>query len=96
MPYASVCDSVNELAGRFRGIGARIIPSADFRNIDGQVAARLLGLTDTPEMEELAGVDILAPSSFGGSNGAERHDFGSRPSTTMRCSEVPPTTSTTA
>ena len=54
VPYLSLFDPVNELAGRFRGIGARTIPSAVFLDTEGRVAARLLGLTDTREMAALA------------------------------------------
>ena len=55
VPYLSLFDPVNELAGRFRGIGARTIPSTVFLDPEGRVAARLLGLTDTREMVALAG-----------------------------------------
>ena len=55
VPYLSLFDPVNELAGRFRGIGARTIPSTVFLDTEGRVAARLLGLTDTREMAALAG-----------------------------------------
>ena len=54
VPYLSLFDPVNELAGRFRGIGARTIPSTVFLDTEGRVAARLLGLTDTREMAALA------------------------------------------
>ena len=54
VPYLSLFDPVNELAGRFRGIGARTIPSTVFLDLEGRVAARLLGLTDTREMTALA------------------------------------------
>jgi thiol-disulfide isomerase/thioredoxin len=55
VPYLSLFDPVNELAGRFRGIGARTIPSTIFIDPEGRVAARLLGLTDVREMTALAG-----------------------------------------
>ena len=54
VPYLSLFDPVNELAGRFRGIGARTIPSTVFLDTEGRVAARLLGLTDTREMVAMA------------------------------------------
>ena len=56
VPYLSLFDPVNELAGRFRGIGARTIPSTVFLDTEGRVAARLLGLTDTREMAAVASV----------------------------------------
>ena len=56
VPYLSLFDPVNELAGRFRGIGARTIPSTVFVDTEGRVAARLLGLTDTREMLALAAI----------------------------------------
>jgi len=56
VPYLSLFDPVNELAGRFRGIGARTIPTTVFLDAEGRVAARLLGLTDAREMAALAGV----------------------------------------
>jgi len=55
VPYLSLFDPVNELAGRFRGIGARTIPSTIFIDPEGRVAARLLGLTDRREIAALAG-----------------------------------------
>jgi len=55
VPYLSLFDPVNELAGRFRGIGARTIPTTVFLDVEGRVAARLLGLTDAREMAALAG-----------------------------------------
>ena len=61
VPYVSLFDPVNELAGRFRGIGARTIPSTVFLDTEGRVAARLLGLTDARETSVLAGV-VLDPS----------------------------------
>ena len=54
VPYLSLFDPVNELASRFRGIGARTISSTVFLDTEGRVAARLLGLTDTREMAALA------------------------------------------
>ena len=56
VPYLSLFDPVNELAGRFHGIGARTIPSTVFIDTEGRVAARLLGLAETREMASLAGV----------------------------------------
>ncbi len=56
VPYVSLFDPVNELAGRFSGIGARTIPTTLFLDADGRVAARLLGLTDTREIAALAAV----------------------------------------
>ena len=52
--YLSLFDPVNELAGRFSGIGARTIPTTIFLDAEGRVAARLLGLTDTREIAALA------------------------------------------
>ena len=54
VPYVSLFDPVNELAGRFSGIGARTIPTTLILDADGRVAARLLGLTDTREIAALA------------------------------------------
>ncbi len=54
VPYLSLFDPVNELAGRFSGIGARTIPTTLFLDTEGRVAARLLGLTDTREIVALA------------------------------------------
>ncbi len=54
VPYVSLSDPVNELAGRFSGIGARTIPTTLFLDPEGRVAARLLGLTDTREIAALA------------------------------------------
>ncbi len=54
VPYVSLFDPVNELAGRFSGIGARTIPTTLFLDSEGRVAARLLGLTDTREIAALA------------------------------------------
>jgi thiol-disulfide isomerase/thioredoxin len=56
VPYLSLFDPVNELAGRFSGIGARTIPTTLFLDVEGRVAARLLGLTDTREIAALAAV----------------------------------------
>ena len=52
--YLSLFDPVNELAGRFSGIGARTIPTTILLDPEGRVAARLLGLTDTREIVALA------------------------------------------
>jgi thiol-disulfide isomerase/thioredoxin len=54
VPYLSVFDPVNALAGRFAGIGARTIPSTVFLDPEGRVAARVLGLTDTREIAAMA------------------------------------------
>jgi thiol-disulfide isomerase/thioredoxin len=54
VPYLSVSDPVNELAGRFSGIGARTIPTTLFLDAEGRVAARLLGLTDAREIAAVA------------------------------------------
>ena len=58
VPYLSVFDPVNELAGRFDGIGARTIPSTVFVDAEGRVAARVLGLTDAREIAALAGAVV--------------------------------------
>jgi thiol-disulfide isomerase/thioredoxin len=58
--YLSLFDPVNELAGRFSGIGARTIPTTIFLDLEGRVAARLLGLTDTREIVALADAVISA------------------------------------
>jgi thiol-disulfide isomerase/thioredoxin len=58
VPYLSLYDPVNALAGRFEGIGARTIPSTVFLDREGRVAARLLGLTGLGEIVGLA--DVLA------------------------------------
>jgi thiol-disulfide isomerase/thioredoxin len=55
VPYLSLFDPVNELAGRFSGIGARTIPTTLILDTEGRVAARLLGLTETREIAALAG-----------------------------------------
>ena len=52
--YLSLFDPVNQLAGRFSGIGARTIPTTIFLDPEGRVAARLLGLTGTREIVALA------------------------------------------
>jgi thiol-disulfide isomerase/thioredoxin len=54
VPSLSLFAPVNGLAGRFRGIGARTIPSTISIDAEGRVAARLLGLTDSREMAALA------------------------------------------
>ncbi len=56
VPYLSLFDPVNELAGRFTGVGARTIPTTLFLDTEGRVDARLLGLTNTRGMAALAGV----------------------------------------
>jgi thiol-disulfide isomerase/thioredoxin len=53
VPYLSLFDPVNDLAGRFAGIGARTIPSTVFLDVEGRVAARVLGLTDAREVAGL-------------------------------------------
>ena len=59
--YLSLLDPVNELAGRFSGIGARTIPTTLFLDTEGRVAARLLGLTDTREIVALADAVLGLP-----------------------------------
>ncbi len=59
VPYLSLFDPVNELAGRFSGIGARTIPTTLFLDAEGRVAARLLGLTDAREIAMLADATIV-------------------------------------
>jgi thiol-disulfide isomerase/thioredoxin len=61
VPYLSLYDPVNALAGRFDGIGARTIPSTVFLDREGRVAARVLGLTGLGELVGLA--DVLAAES---------------------------------
>jgi thiol-disulfide isomerase/thioredoxin len=63
VPYASLFDPVNALAGRFEGIGARTIPSTVFLDREGRVAARLLGLAGLGEVVGLA--DALASEAAG-------------------------------
>ena len=60
VPYLSVFDPVNELAGRFEGIDARTIPSTVFVDAEGRVAARVLGLTDAREIAALAAAVVVA------------------------------------
>ena len=43
--FEKLFDPVNELAGRFSGIGARAIPATLFLDVEGRVAARMLGLS---------------------------------------------------
>jgi thiol-disulfide isomerase/thioredoxin len=62
VPYVSLFDPVNELAGRFSGIGARTIPTTLFLDTEGRVAARLLGLTDTREIAALASAVVSSSS----------------------------------
>jgi thiol-disulfide isomerase/thioredoxin len=64
VPYPSLFDPVNELAGRFSGIGARTIPTTLFLDTEGRVAARLLGLTDAREIVALTSA-ILSGSQHG-------------------------------
>ena len=59
--YLSLFDPVNELAGRFSGIGARTIQTTIFLDPEGRVAARLLGLTDTREVVALADAVVGFP-----------------------------------
>ncbi len=56
VPYLSLFDPVNELAGRFAGIGARTILTTVFIDPEGRVAPRLLGLTDTREIASLTAI----------------------------------------
>ncbi len=58
VPYPSLFDPVNDLAGRFDGIGARTIPTTLILDREGRVAARVLGLTTLGEIVGLA--DALA------------------------------------
>jgi thiol-disulfide isomerase/thioredoxin len=63
VPYVSLFDPVNALAGRFEGIGARTIPSTVFVDREGRVDARLLGLAGLGEVVGLA--DALASEPAG-------------------------------
>jgi hypothetical protein len=63
-------DPVNELAGRFQGIGARTIPSTVFLDREGRVAARLLGLTSVGEIVGLADA-VAAEGAAATRQGAE-------------------------
>lgn len=63
VPYPSLFDPVNDLAGRFDGIGARTIPTTLFLDSEGRVAARLLGLAGLGEVVGLA--DALALEGTG-------------------------------
>ncbi len=63
VPYPSLSDPVNDLAGRFDGIGARTIPTTLFLDREGRVAARVLGLTTLGEIVGLA--DALAVEGDG-------------------------------
>jgi thiol-disulfide isomerase/thioredoxin len=67
VPYLSLFDPVNALAGRFEGIGARTIPSTVFLDRQGRVAARVLGLTGLGEVVGLA--DALASEPSGSAAG---------------------------
>lgn len=58
--YLQLFDPVNDLTIRLSGIGARTIPTTIFLDAKGRVAARLLGLTDTREVLELADAVIGA------------------------------------
>jgi len=58
VPYPSLFDPINQLAGQFSGIGARTIPTTLFLDREGRVAARVLGLTGIGEIVGLA--DALA------------------------------------
>jgi thiol-disulfide isomerase/thioredoxin len=58
VPYPSLSDPVNDLAGRFEGIGARTIPTTLVLDRSGRVAARVLGLTTLGEVAGLA--DVVA------------------------------------
>ena len=51
--YLSLFDPVNELAGRFSGIGARTIPTTVFFEMEGRVAVRVLGVTGIREIAAL-------------------------------------------
>ena len=63
VPYPSLSDPVNDLAGRFDGIGARTIPTTLFLDREGRVAARLLGLATLGELVGLA--DAVASEGAG-------------------------------
>ncbi|MGA1775214.1 MAG: TlpA family protein disulfide reductase [Nitriliruptoraceae bacterium] len=63
VPYPSLSDPVNDLAGRFDGIGARTIPTTLFLDREGRVAARLLGLATLGELVGLA--DVVASEGAG-------------------------------
>jgi thiol-disulfide isomerase/thioredoxin len=73
VPYPSLFDPVNALAGRFAGIGARTIPSTVFLDREGRVAARVLGLTSVGEIVGLA--DAVAAESAA-SNTSGRAEAG--------------------
>jgi len=59
VPYPSLFDPVNALAGRFEGIGARTIPTTLFLDREGRVAARVLGVTTLGEIVGLADAGAL-------------------------------------
>ena len=67
VPYPSLSDPVNDLAGRFDGIGARTIPTTLFLDREGRVAARLLGLATLGELVGLA--DAVASEDVAGGSG---------------------------
>jgi thiol-disulfide isomerase/thioredoxin len=69
VPYLSLYDPVNALAGRFEGIGARTIPSTVFLDRQGRVAARVLGLTGLGEIVGLADALASEPSTAAGGAG---------------------------
>jgi len=70
VPYPSLFDPVNDLAGRFDGIGARTIPTTLFLDREGRVAARVLGVTTLGEIVGLAdAVAVEAGASGTGSDG---------------------------
>ncbi len=66
VPYPSLFDPVNDLAGRFDGIGARTIPTTLFLDREGRVAARVLGLTTIGEVVGLADAVALETAPSGG------------------------------
>ena len=59
IPYPSLFDPANDYASRFEGVGPRTIPTTILIDREGRVAARIFGVTDTPELlgllESIAG-----------------------------------------
>ncbi len=54
IPYPSLFDPANDYASRFEGVGPRTIPTTILIDAEGRVAARILGVTDQPELLGLA------------------------------------------
>ncbi|MFP4634778.1 MAG: TlpA family protein disulfide reductase [Nitriliruptoraceae bacterium] len=50
IPYPSLFDPANDYASRFTGVGPRTIPSTILIDAEGRVAARIMGVTDVPEL----------------------------------------------